>query len=198
MCVSCDLSHVGTAGPGPDPSLPVSLRTMTQLFPSQVAGGALRFRYGCGPAAPGSLAISSGPVSDGQWHSVLLEVDSGALRLTLDRHHSASVALTRPCRMLRSHGALLFASGSASEEHLPNFTGCLAGLVFNGEPVRVGDAGDWTGPGQRRVFGVYRCCSGAGACDRNPCQNGGVCEEDASGGEHASSSVRWTPPPVLV
>lgn len=157
-----------------------------QVFPPQVTSGALRFRYSCGAAASGSVKISSEPVSDGQWHSVLLEVNSSALRLTLDRQRSASVALTAPCRMLRSHGALLFASGSTSEEppHLPSFIGCLEGLAFNGEPIRVGDVGDWTGPGKRRVFGVYRCCSPAGACDRNPCQNGGACEEDARGGEH--------------
>lgn len=164
-----------------------------QVFPPQVTSGALRFRYSCGTAAPGSLMISSEPVSDGQWHRVLLEVNSSALRLTLDRQHSASVTLTEPCRMLRSHGALLFASASTPEEpqHLPSFIGCLEGLVFNGEPIRVGDVGAWAGPGKRRVFGVYRCCSRAGACDRNPCQNGGVCEEDTSGGEDFSVSAKF-------
>lgn len=128
--------------------------------------------------------IRSHPVSDGQWHSVLLEVNSSTLRLTLDQQHSASAALAGPCRMLRSHGALLFASGSASEEaqHLPRFIGCLRGLALNGKPIRVGDAGEWAGPGTRRLFGVYGCCSSAGACDSHPCDNGGACEEDASGG----------------
>lgn len=127
--------------------------------------------------------LSAHPVSDGQWHRVLLEVNSSTLGLTLDQQHSASVALARPCRMLRSHGALLFASAEA--QHLPGFIGCLRGLALNSEPIRAGDAGEWAGPGKRRVFGVYRCCSSAGACDSSPCQNGGACEEDASGGERS-------------
>ena len=133
-------------------------------------------------------------VSDGQWHSILLEVNSTSLRLTLDREHPAFTTLTEPCRMMRTHGALLFASAaqeSAQEvqQQPRNFVGCLEGLELNGEPIRTGDAGEWAGPGSRRVFGVYQCCSRTGACDGNPCQNRGVCEEDISGGEFFKVSV---------
>ncbi|XP_075961283.1 protocadherin Fat 2 [Anarhichas minor] len=151
----------------------------------QLTDGELHFRFSCGNTSPGSLLIRSDPVSDGRWHSALLEVNSSALRLTLDQQRSASVPLTEPCRMLRPHGALLFASPprDASPEVLRrprNFTGCLEALELNGEPIRgVGDAAEWAGPGGRRVFGVYRCCGRA--CDDHPCQNEGVCEEDASG-----------------
>ncbi|XP_039976098.1 protocadherin Fat 2 [Xiphias gladius] len=152
----------------------------------QLTSGELHFRYSCGNSPPGSLLIRSDPVSDGRWHSVQLEVHSTALRLTLDQQHPTSTSLTEPCRMMRSHGALLFASlaqDSAPDvhRHPRNFTGCLEGLELNGEPIRVGDTAEWKGSGSRRVFGVYRCCSRAGACDSNPCQNGGVCEEDATG-----------------
>ncbi|XP_045885762.1 protocadherin Fat 2 [Micropterus dolomieu] len=152
----------------------------------QVIDGELQFRFSCGNNSPGSLLIKSDPVSDGQWHNVLLEVDSTALRLTLDRQHPAFTTLTEPCRMMRAHGALLFSSlaqDSAQEvQQRPyNFIGCLEGLELNGEPIRVGDTAEWAGLGSRRVFGVYQCCSKAGACDNNPCQNKGVCEEDASG-----------------
>ncbi|KAG7234873.1 hypothetical protein INR49_003683 [Caranx melampygus] len=152
----------------------------------QVSGGELHFSYSCGPAPHGSLTVRSDPVSDGRWHSVLLEVNSTTLRLTLDEQHPTSTTLTEPCRMMRSHGALLFASlsrGSAPTGHGQprNFVGCLERLELNGEPIRVGDTAEWTGPGHRRAFGVYQCCSRAGACDNNPCQNGGVCEEDAVG-----------------
>ena len=127
-------------------------------------------------------------MSDGQWHSVLLEVNSTGLRLTLDQQHPAVATLTDPCRMMRSHGAFLFASvthGSGLEvhQHPHNFVGCLEGLELNGEPIRLGDTAEWAGLGSRRVFGVYQCCNRVGACDSNPCQNGGVCEEDTSGGE---------------
>lgn len=96
--------------------------------------------------------------------------------------------------MMRAHGALIFASaaqGSATEvqRHPHNFTGCLEGLELNGEPIRAGEVAEWAGPGSRRVFGVYQCCSRAGACDNNPCQNGGVCVDDTSGGEYAEVLV---------
>ncbi|XP_008304405.1 protocadherin Fat 2 [Stegastes partitus] len=152
----------------------------------QLTNGELLFRYSCGNTSPGSLLIRSDPVSNGRWHSILLEVKSTSLRLILDQQHSAFIALTEPCRMMRSHGALLFSSlaqDSTSEAHqnLQNFTGCLEGLELNGDPIRAGDPADWMGSGSRRVFGVYQCCSRAGACDSDPCQNGGLCEEDAMG-----------------
>ncbi|XP_029020487.2 LOW QUALITY PROTEIN: protocadherin Fat 2 [Betta splendens] len=152
----------------------------------QLTDGVLQFRYSCGNDAPLSLTITSGPVSNGQWHSVLLEVNSTALRLTLDQQHPAWTSLTEPCRMLGSHGALLFASashGSAPRGQLSprNFIGCLKDLELNGQPIRVGDTAEWSGPGSRRLFGVYQCCSTAGACDARPCVNGGICEEDATG-----------------
>nr|XP_020449665.1 protocadherin Fat 2 [Monopterus albus] len=152
----------------------------------QLISGGLQFSYSCGNTSPGSLLIRSDSVSDGQWHKVLLEVNSTALRLTLDQQHPASTTLTEPCRMMHSHGALFFASlnqDSAPEAFgsLHNFTGCLEGLELSGEPIAVGDATEWTRPGSRRVFGEYQCCSRAGACHNNPCLNSGVCEEDAAG-----------------
>ncbi|XP_040031249.2 protocadherin Fat 2 isoform X1 [Gasterosteus aculeatus] len=149
----------------------------------QLTDGELLFRFSCGGAPPGSLLIRSDRLSDGRWHDVLLEVNSSSLRLTLDRRDTSSAPLAEPCRMLSRHGALLFASspaGAAAPER--NFTGCLDGLELDGAPVRA-DAGaaEWDGPGGRRVFGVYRCCGGAAACEGDPCQNDGVCEEDASG-----------------
>ncbi|XP_030594549.1 protocadherin Fat 2 isoform X2 [Archocentrus centrarchus] len=147
----------------------------------QVTSGELHFRYRCGNTSPGSLLIGSHQVSDGRWHSVLLEVNSTSLRLILDQQHLASSALAEPCRMMRSHGALLFASPPEVHQHLHNFIGCLDRLELNGEPIRVGDVTEWRGSGSRRVFGVYQCCSRGGACDSSPCENEGVCEEDATG-----------------
>ncbi|XP_034739835.1 protocadherin Fat 2 isoform X1 [Etheostoma cragini] len=152
----------------------------------QLTDGELQFRYSCGNGSPSSLLIRSDPVSDGRWHRVLLEVNSGSLRVIMDQQHTASVTLTEPCRMLRSHGALLFASVTQDSapglhQHPHDFVGCLEGLELNGEPITVGDTAEWAKPGSRRVFGVYQCCSTTGACDNNPCQNEGVCEEDASG-----------------
>ncbi|XP_026213258.1 protocadherin Fat 2 isoform X2 [Anabas testudineus] len=158
----------------------------------QLTNGELQFRYSCGNASPGSLLVRSDPVSNGQWHSVLLEVNSTALRLTLDQQHPALTTLNEPCRMMRSHGALLFASVThGSAEGLRNFTGCLDNLELNGQPIRVGDTAEWSGPGNRRVFGVYQCCSKAGACDANPCLNSGICEEDGTGEPRCRCAVLY-------
>uniref|UniRef100_A0A672GBW4 FAT atypical cadherin 2 n=1 Tax=Salarias fasciatus TaxID=181472 RepID=A0A672GBW4_SALFA len=145
----------------------------------------LSFSFTCGGGAPGSLLVPSAHLSDGRWHRVLLEVGASSLRLTADGLPAAAAALAVPCRMLRSHGALLFASPD-SAHHPHGFTGCLEHLELNGRPIAVGDSSEWAGPGSRRVFGVYQCCGGGGACDSAPCLNGGTCEEDAAGVPHCS------------
>ncbi|KAM9741190.1 LOW QUALITY PROTEIN: protocadherin Fat 2 [Menidia menidia] len=151
----------------------------------QLTNGELQFRYRCGGAPPDALPVASEPLSDGRWHSVLLEVNHTSLRLTLDRRPAAWAPLTDPCRLLRSHGALLFAAPPEGPSREPGrgFSGCLDGLALDGEPVAAGGAGEWAGPGGRRAFGVFRCCGGGGggACDGGPCQNGGSCTEDAAG-----------------
>uniref|UniRef100_A0A673AU48 FAT atypical cadherin 2 n=1 Tax=Sphaeramia orbicularis TaxID=375764 RepID=A0A673AU48_9TELE len=163
----------------------------------QLTGAELQFWFRCGDSGPGSVLMRSESLSDGVWHRVHLEVNSSVVTLTLDQERPASTVLSEPCRMMRSHGALLFAAMSpdpAPNTHgtPPSFAGCMEALELNGEPISVSDVGEWAGPGSRRVFGVYQCCGG-GACTRNTCMNGGTCEEDASGGEatHWSRDRLW-------
>ncbi|KAM6977875.1 protocadherin Fat 2 [Aplochiton taeniatus] len=150
----------------------------------QLTNGELRFRYSCGHTLPGSLLVRADPVSDGSWHHVFLEVNSSVIRLTLDQKHAFSVHVAEPCRMLRSHGALLFATATRDairdHHHGRNFVGCLKHLEFNREPIRTGDAEAWTGIGSRRVFGVYHCCAKTEGCANFPCQNEGICEETSN------------------
>ncbi|KAK0142930.1 Protocadherin Fat 2 [Merluccius polli] len=147
----------------------------------QLTNGELQFRYRCGNGPPGSLVLRAEPVSDGRWHHLLLEVNTTLLQLTLDHQHAASAATER-CHMMRSHGALLLASVAADAQGLPPpFIGCLEGLEFNGQPIKLGDAGQWAGPGLRRVFGAYQCCDQLAGCFPDLCQNGGVCKETAEG-----------------
>lgn len=153
--------------------------------------GELHFRYRCGNTSPGPLLVRSHPVSDGRWHSVLLEVNSSSLKLTLDQQHPASISLTEPCRMMRSHGALLFAPQSQDSaqdfsQDPRHFIGCLKDLELNREPIIAGDTAESTRSESTRVFGVYQCCNSTGACDNEPCKNGGVCKEDIAGGEEIS------------
>nr|XP_057914890.1 protocadherin Fat 2 [Doryrhamphus excisus] len=154
----------------------------------QVSGGQLHFVFNCGVLAfaAGRVALRSHAVSDGRWHRVLLEVRPASLKLTLDKHPPVSTDLAAPCRMMRHNGALLFGSNhrqdAARHGHRPqSFDGCLNHLEVNGEPIEAKDASEWAGPGNRRVFGVYECCSVGAVCDDNPCQNGGACQEDTNG-----------------
>ncbi|XP_051926761.1 protocadherin Fat 2 isoform X1 [Hippocampus zosterae] len=142
----------------------------------QVSGGHLHFSFSCGILPPSGLALTSPTVSDGRWHRVLLEVSATSLRFTLDRQSHTMANLESPCRLMRSGGFLVFGNR--------RFRGCLEHLELNGEPITVGDATEWRGTGRRRVFGVYECCSRAGPCDHNPCQNGGVCHEETNGELH--------------
>ncbi|CAL8272565.1 unnamed protein product [Boreogadus saida] len=155
----------------------------------QLTNGELRFQYRCGRGPPGSLVLRAAPASDGRWHRLQLVVNSTRVWLTLDHKHTASNATPEPCRMMRSHGALLLASAGpdatadADARGLPPaFIGCLEGLEVNGRPVEAGDdAGQWAGPGLRRVFGAYQCCNRPEGCSPGLCLNEGVCEETAEG-----------------
>lgn len=141
----------------------------------QLTNGELNFRFRCGPApsAARSLLIGTRPLSDNQWHTVSLEVNSTLLRLSLDDHPAVSAHSHHPCHMTSPHDVMLFASRG--------FRGCMDELKLNGEPIRGGDREEWTRPGLRRVFGVYQCCQRDGPCLGRPCLNGGVCEEGDRG-----------------
>uniref|UniRef100_A0A1A8UWT2 FAT tumor suppressor homolog 2 n=1 Tax=Nothobranchius furzeri TaxID=105023 RepID=A0A1A8UWT2_NOTFU len=156
----------------------------------QLTKGELHFVYRCGNIPPNRLLFRADPVSDGHWHSVLLEVNTTVLKLILDHHHPASISLTEPCRMMKSHGALQFAPLSASsiqdfglETH--HFFGCLEGLKLNGKPI-IGGSAEWTGSGSRTVFGMVQCCNKSGGCNSLRCENGGVCTEDEAGDPHCT------------
>uniref|UniRef100_A0A8C1I966 FAT atypical cadherin 2 n=1 Tax=Cyprinus carpio TaxID=7962 RepID=A0A8C1I966_CYPCA len=143
----------------------------------------LWLRYRCSNMLPASLHVANHPVADGRWHHVSLEVNGTTLRLTIDASHSSSMVLPQPCRLSQSGGALVLASSypSADAGHL-GFNGCLEGIQFNGEAVRGEEGTSGTGPQTGRLFGIYQCCSDVKICASNPCENGGTCVEEPSGG----------------
>ncbi|KAJ8338471.1 hypothetical protein SKAU_G00374370 [Synaphobranchus kaupii] len=163
----------------------------------EVVDGELRFKYSCGNVLPGALRVQASPVSDGRWHHVLLEVLGAKLTLTLDRGHSDSVSLSEPCRMTRFGGALAFAAPWAprGEGRSQGFRGCLDEVEFNGEAVRgaegLGEQGLESQLGDRRVFGLYQCCSQTERCASHTCQNGGTCEESSNGEFRCSCTLQY-------
>uniref|UniRef100_A0A671Q6N2 Protocadherin Fat 2-like n=1 Tax=Sinocyclocheilus anshuiensis TaxID=1608454 RepID=A0A671Q6N2_9TELE len=137
----------------------------------------------CGNMLPASLHVAHHPVADGRWHHVSLEVNGSTLRLAIDASHSNSVVLPQPCRLSQSAGALVLANSNPSTDAGGlGFTGCLESVQFNGEAVRGEEGMTGTGPQTGRLFGIYQCCSDVKICASNPCENGGTCVEDPSGG----------------
>uniref|UniRef100_A0A672QBL2 FAT atypical cadherin 2 n=1 Tax=Sinocyclocheilus grahami TaxID=75366 RepID=A0A672QBL2_SINGR len=146
----------------------------------------LWLRYRCGNMLPASLHVANHPVADGRWHHVSLEVNGSTLRLAIDASHSNSVVLPQPCRLSQSGGALVLANSNPSTDAVGlGFTGCLESVQFNGEAVRGEEGMTGTGPQTGRLFGIYQCCSDVKICASNPCENGGTCVEDPSGGGKA-------------
>ncbi|ROL47338.1 Protocadherin Fat 2 [Anabarilius grahami] len=152
----------------------------------------LWLRYSCGNMRPASMQVANHPVADGRWHDVSLEVNGTTLRLTIDSSHSNSVVLPQPCKLTQSGGALVLASSNPSTDaERLGFTGCLESLRFNGEAVRGKEVMTGTGLQSGRLFGIYQCCSDVKICASNPCENGGTCEEDSSGGFHCSCPLLY-------
>ncbi|XP_023653219.2 protocadherin Fat 2 [Paramormyrops kingsleyae] len=144
--------------------------------------GVLHFRYGCGGGPHSTLHVPGDPVSDDRWHHVLLEANGTAIKLTLDRIHTAVGVAPRPCRFSGPRGSLLFAATQGSRgAPLLGFGGCLGDLQLNGELLRHTEGPAGAVPGARKLFGRYQCCLDSGGCASTPCQNGGSCKENSLG-----------------
>uniref|UniRef100_A0A672QBP7 FAT atypical cadherin 2 n=1 Tax=Sinocyclocheilus grahami TaxID=75366 RepID=A0A672QBP7_SINGR len=164
----------------------LSLRLKTSAAEGTLVDKELWLRYRCGNMLPASLHVANHPVADGRWHHVSLEVNGSTLRLAIDASHSNSVVLPQPCRLSQSGGALVLANSNPSTDAVGlGFTGCLESVQFNGEAVRGEEGMTGTGPQTGRLFGIYQCCSDVKICASNPCENGGTCVEDPSGGGKA-------------
>uniref|UniRef100_A0AAY4ENR5 Protocadherin Fat 2 n=1 Tax=Denticeps clupeoides TaxID=299321 RepID=A0AAY4ENR5_9TELE len=152
---------------------------------------ALHVMYSCGNLLPSSLQVLEHHVSDGRWHSVLLDISDSTLRLTIDQAHSISTVLSEPCRLARPGGALLLASAGSRSQGL---RGCLDSVEFNWEPVRGAKGLEEDGVRGHRVFGIYQCCSGESGCAGGPCENGGACKETAGGDFECRCPVQFFGP----
>ena len=73
----------------------------------QIVNGRLQYRFDCG-SGPGVVSVHSTQVNDGEWHTVLLEVDGNYARLALDRVHAASGMAPGTLRTLDLDHSLFF------------------------------------------------------------------------------------------
>lgn len=139
--------------------------------------------YSCRGSYPGNLS-SSRLVSDGEWHSVFLEVKNTSVRLLIDGLGNASLQLPGTCGISRGRRDLLFGGlrqPLQSQRVSRGFRGCLDVLAINGREVVL-----LPGKGQSKEVveevGIKQCCSPTGACSSNPCLNNGMCSETHGGG----------------
>lgn len=148
-----------------------------------MVNGVPHLAYSCQGSSSGNLS-SSRFVSDGEWHSVFLEVKNTSVRLLIDGLGNASLQLPGTCAVSQGRRDLVFGGLPKSlqpQRVTRGFRGCLDVVAINGREVVL-----LPGKGQSKEVleqvGIRQCCSPTGACSSNPCLNNGMCSETHGGG----------------
>uniref|UniRef100_A0A663MK89 FAT atypical cadherin 2 n=1 Tax=Athene cunicularia TaxID=194338 RepID=A0A663MK89_ATHCN len=149
----------------------------------EMVNGVPQLGYSCRGNYTGNLS-SSRFVSDGEWHSVFLEVKNTSVRLLIDGLGNASLQLPGTCIISQGRRDLVFGGlwqPLQSQRVTWGFRGCLDVVAINGKEVVL-----LPGKGQSKEVleevGIKQCCSPTGACSSNPCLNNGMCSETHGGG----------------
>ncbi|XP_017683478.1 PREDICTED: protocadherin Fat 2 [Lepidothrix coronata] len=149
----------------------------------EMVNGVPHLGYSCRGNSTGNLS-SSRFVSDGEWHSVFLEVKNMSVRLLIDGLGNASLQLPGTCSVSQGRRDLIFGGlrqSLHSQKVTRGFRGCLDVVAINGREVVL-----LPGKGQSKEImeqvGIKQCCSPTGACSSNPCLNNGMCSETHGGG----------------
>ncbi|NWX47495.1 FAT2 protein, partial [Steatornis caripensis] len=149
----------------------------------EMVNGVPQLAYSCQGNYTRNLS-SSRFVSDGEWHSVFLEVKNTSVRLLIDGLGNASLQLPATCSISQGRRDLLFGGlrhPLQSQRTTRGFRGCLDVVAINGREVVL-----LPGKGQSKEVieevGIKQCCSPTGACSSNPCLNNGICSETHGGG----------------
>lgn len=159
--------------------------------------GRVQYKFDCG-SGPGVVSVHSPLVSDGEWHSVSLEVDGNYARLVLDGVHAASGKAPGNLRTLNLDSSVFFggrggrsagASGGRMGRSLPvtgGLRGCLDAIILNGRELPLRPQGRGAHGVLEELVEATTGCSlppPAPACTSNPCSNGGTCTELPSEGK---------------
>uniref|UniRef100_A0A8C0H1Q3 FAT atypical cadherin 2 n=1 Tax=Chelonoidis abingdonii TaxID=106734 RepID=A0A8C0H1Q3_CHEAB len=123
-------------------------------------------------------------VSNGEWHSVLLEMKSTSLHLLVNSLGNTSLRLPVACRISPSRRDLLFGGIVQSQQPqrvTQGFRGCLDAVRIDSEDVML-LPGDSQAKGIVEEVGIKQCCPHTGACSSSPCLNEGMCAETHGGG----------------
>uniref|UniRef100_A0A8C2CV38 FAT atypical cadherin 1a n=1 Tax=Cyprinus carpio TaxID=7962 RepID=A0A8C2CV38_CYPCA len=154
----------------------------------EIVNGRLQYKFDCG-SGPGVVSVHSTQVSDGQWHSVSLEVDGNYARLVLDQVHAASGTAPGTLRTLNLDTSMYFgghARPAAGSGRLVvnGLRGCLEGIVFNGRELPLSQVRGVHSVLEELVEAAPGCSltPPVQGCSSNPCTNGGTCSSLPNGG----------------
>uniref|UniRef100_A0A672LHY1 Protocadherin Fat 1-like n=1 Tax=Sinocyclocheilus grahami TaxID=75366 RepID=A0A672LHY1_SINGR len=154
----------------------------------EIVNGRLQYKFDCG-SGPGVVSVHSTQVSDGEWHTVSLEVDGNYARLVLDQVHAASGTAPGTLRTLNLDTSMYFggharpASGSGRLV-VNGLRGCLEGIVFNGRELPLSQVRGVHSVLEELVEAAPGCSLAppVQGCSSNPCTNGGTCSSLPNGG----------------
>ncbi|XP_057188833.1 protocadherin Fat 1a isoform X3 [Triplophysa rosa] len=154
----------------------------------EIVNGRLQYKFDCG-SGPGVVSVHSTQVSDGQWHTVYLEVDGNYARLVLDEVHAASGTAPGTLRTLNLDSSIFFggharpAAGSGRMV-VNGLRGCLEGIVLNGRELPLSWVRGAHSVLEELVDAAPGCSLSAPVqgCSSNPCTNGGTCSSLPNGG----------------
>uniref|UniRef100_A0A672IB29 FAT atypical cadherin 1a n=1 Tax=Salarias fasciatus TaxID=181472 RepID=A0A672IB29_SALFA len=158
----------------------------------EIVNGRLQYKFDCGSGS-GLVSVHSAQVNDGEWHSVLLEVDGNYAKLVLDRVHAASGTAPGTLRTLNLDNSIYFgghARQHASARHgrsLPTTSGlrgCMEAIALNGQELPLNTRARRAHAVLEDIVDVSPGCALAPAesCSSNPCTNGGSCTSLPNGG----------------
>uniref|UniRef100_UPI00358E6C03 protocadherin Fat 1-like isoform X2 n=1 Tax=Myxine glutinosa TaxID=7769 RepID=UPI00358E6C03 len=143
----------------------------------EIVQGELRFTFDWG-SGPGEARLAE-QVSDGSWHSLVLDLRGNTVHLVLDGQHEASGKAPGALNTLSLDSSLFF---GAQVYKSPNGERVELGLQGCLQLLQLSSAAAVSQPAE--VVGTMRGCQepGESICTGEPCQNGGSCTIGHHGG----------------
>ncbi|XP_072332549.1 protocadherin Fat 3-like isoform X2 [Scyliorhinus torazame] len=166
----------------------------------KIVDGKLWFQLDCG-SGPGIVGISGRTVNDGNWHTVFLDLNKNFTSLALDDSYVERRWAPFNFHILSIDSSIYFgaqvpaASGLSSQKSaqvLGGFQGCLDSVVLNNNQLPLQNKRSHFA----EVVGLTElklgCVLYPDTCAREPCQNGGSCISQPSGGYQCSCLPQFT------
>uniref|UniRef100_A0A670Y2R3 FAT atypical cadherin 1 n=1 Tax=Pseudonaja textilis TaxID=8673 RepID=A0A670Y2R3_PSETE len=165
----------------------------------EIHHGKLQYKFDCG-SGPGIVSVQSIQISDGQWHSVSLEVDGNYAKLILDRVHTASGIAPGTLRTLNLDNHVFF-GGHIRQQGMRHgrsplvsngFRGCMDSIVLNGQELPLNNKPRSYAQMEESVDVAPGCLlTTIEDCSSSPCQNGGICNPLPTGGYYCKCAAAF-------